>query len=140
MTTAELLQPTENNPRSNKLLKAAGFTAVAAIGIAGGLKIAQHITDNNPIDTYNHTFTDPGKCLDNTPFDINNGNDGATASYYTDKKSAQEILTILPHAANSLSPSVLEFTFNDKGQIFFADHQTGSFLVDAGCIDANSGQ
>ena len=89
---------------------------------------------NSPRQTYEKHFTDKGDCLDGTPYDPSNG-----AVMNVNKEHGQDILSVLPQAANSYTPSVLLFTAKD-GHINFADHQTGGFLVESGCIAANSGQ
>ncbi|MDL2341969.1 MAG: hypothetical protein QFB87_02745 [Patescibacteria group bacterium] len=114
------------NRRFAKVFAGAVVLGVVAIAAANEYDKAHP----KPAVRYMNEFTEHGKCLDNTPYDPDKG-----ASLTVDN----HILTVLPRAANSYTPSVLQFVVGHN-DIHFSDHQTGTLLVDAGCIDANSGQ
>ena len=57
-------------------------------------------------------------------------------------KSGQDIVSILPQAANAYTPSVLFFTegeVNGHTQLAAADHQTQAFLIASHCPDQPNG-
>ena len=90
-------------------------------------------------EVYDNAYTGHGKCLDGTPYDLANG---AVMNVNHLGKSGQEIVSILPQAANSYTPSVLFFTdgeVNGQTKLAAADHQTQAFLIVSHCPDQPSG-
>ena len=120
----------ERDKRSTKFLLGS-----IAIGTVAVFAISEYVQAHPaPRIQFENEFTGKGDCLDGTPFDPD---EGATLNV-NKNRGGQDIISVLPRDANSYSPSVLFFTADD-GHINFADKQTGTFLVDAGCIDIHSG-
>jgi hypothetical protein len=102
--------------------------AGAVVLLAGGLGVA-HVISTEPGRAYENQYTSDGGCLDKTAYDT----DAGAGVLYFDA-SGQEILTVVPEAANNVQPSVLNFMVNKTGffsvELTPADHQTAGVLVD----------
>ncbi len=125
--------------RSERVLVAA--TVSTLLGIAAGMGWTIYEIHKSPSldEVYDEAYTGKGKCLDETPYDLANG---AIMNVNKNTKSGQEIVSILPQAANSYTPSVLFFTeriVKGETELVASDHQTQALLIDSHCPNQPSG-
>ncbi len=123
-----------------KLLKT-GASITAILGIAGisFLGLVKWNEHQDAQSTFKDRYTQEDGCLDNTPYDPDKG-----AIIDVHEQDGQQILSVMPKAANSYEPSVLFFTIGDSN-IFsrpdfqFADFATGKAVTDFACKDQDGG-
>jgi hypothetical protein len=109
--------------------------STATLMLAAGLAILTHESDVSPISAYAGAFTDDGDCLDQTPYDTSEG-----ADLLEHRVEGVDVLTVVPQAANSLRPAVLNFVLAENGEIHHVgDYQTGEFLSGLGCNPSPDG-
>jgi hypothetical protein len=123
-----------------KLLKT-GASITAILGIAGAalfgfVRLNEY---QDPQSTFIDMYTQKGGCLDQTPFDPD---EGAIINVY--EIEDQQILSTTPKAANSYDPSVLFFTVGNsklfsRPDFHFADNYTGKAVTDFDCKDQDGG-
>ena len=110
------------------------------VSILGGLALGAGLTlgvqsieggnkDQNYTQVYERTYTGTGDCMKNTPFDPT---DGAFMNLNYDSKAHEEVLSVMPAAANSYRPSVL-FFLAANNRLSPADHYTAGFLEQSHC-------
>lgn len=104
---------------------AIGASAVLVGQAAGGPSAA-----SRTIHAFEHTYTDPGRCLHDTPYDPAKD---AIIEVRHDKPSGDVILIDMPHAANSYRPSVLSLAVNRYDEFSAADMSTEAFLGKLPC-------
>ena len=116
--------------RSTRWLLPIAALGGVAIGILGAEVTEGSISADQALHAFEHTYTDPGRCLHDTPYDPAKG---AFIDVRHDKQSNAEILSDLPHAANFYKPSVLFMVVNRYTEFQPADHITAAFLGKALC-------
>lgn len=121
--------------RSRRLSKTTKYVAIGAAALSALVltanKSAQALHESFAKASFTREFVSTDACLHDTPFDPRNG-----ADVVSRELDGQLIVSIIPQAANSYTPSMLNFTASDnfwKPALHFSDHQTGSFLYQAGC-------
>lgn len=78
---------------------------------------------------YEQNYTEPNGCLNGTVFDPNTG---AFVNLDHDSTSGEDVMSVLPRDANSITPSVLFFlAVNNK--LLPADYTTADYLDRSHC-------
>jgi len=96
------------------------------VGVVLGVQVAERSdSTGKAVHAFEQTYTYPGKCLHDTPYDPATG---AFIDLRYDPQSGEEILSDMPHAANSYEPSVLLLAVNQWDEFRPADQTTEAFL------------
>lgn len=120
--------------------KRRGWQAVAAFGAALlYVTVASILADRtDPERAFGAKYTERGKCLDETPYDPENG-----AVITVGNAESTDVLAVIPRDANSYNPAVLFFSIDSNGlsapALAPADYATGSFLRTVECPDTSDG-
>lgn len=113
----------------------AGGALILGIVLGGN----HFLTDEqSPEEIITSSFTGEGKCLNDTPYDLDRG---ALLAEYSIKGNT--FLSLMPRDANTRKPSVLFFveqeTSDGETELGFADFATAEYLVEHDCIDETTG-
>lgn len=117
-----------------------GWQVVAALGAAvvSVSGVAVLVDRADPQRAFGAKYTERGKCLDETPYDPENG-----AVITVGNAESTNVLAVIPRDANSYNPAVLFFSIDSNGlsapALAPADYATGSFLHTVECPDTSDG-
>ena len=125
---------------NDKFLLSATAISCVALGVLATLGVQGVSGPSNAdksIAAFESKFTDKGKCLHGTQFDPAGG---ANISVHTDRASGEDILSVVPEAANFSKPPVLFLNHDAVKMTFvFADTATAAYLEITGCPDLPNG-
>lgn len=113
-----------------------GATVALGVLAVGGLAFAaiqsyHGLRETMAKGAFSKEYTQKGDCLYGTPFDTRNGADIVARNL-----NGQLIVSVIPQAANSTEPSMLNFLAEGsvlQPNLYYSDHQTAAALIQAGC-------
>ena len=110
------------------------YTAFSVLILSGVGMIAAAVNhDEAPQTAFIESYIKDGKCLSGTPFDITE-----TAHYFDTETDNEEILSVVPQAANSYKPSTINFAVDRVGILglratLYPSDQASEAFIDTAC-------